>query len=511
MNTPTPETPGSTLARWAAAWDRFFFRPADPTTLGMIRICCGLIAVYTLIAFSLDLQTFFGEHAWYDLKARLEQREKEPVLAMPFTWQAADPHDVYHRGVPDWSIWYHVTDPTAMAAVHTFLIIATFLFTIGLCTRITSVIAWFAMISCIHRSPTTVFGVDTMMTIALLYLMIGPSGAALSVDRLIRRWWVTYRSLRRQESGGVGRPAPSADLEARLEVQPSVSANFAIRLFQIHLCIIYLAAGLSKLQGHFWWTGEAIWGTLANWEFSPMQYWWYNDFLLFLSNNRLAWEVFMTGGTLFTLMFEIGFAFLIWGRRTRWMILAMAVTLHGGIGLFMGLKTFSMMMLTLCLAFVPPEAIRRLLRNLGRGPTGMRLFFALPQRRQVRAASFVHALDLWNQVELVGQGGEQVAVGGTRKGAEKGKASGPKEAMESRGPRLATPDGRMLTGLALAGYLLGKLGIFRVFYPWAWFTSGRYSITGAAATRPPVVHEAAPMRGPNDIVKSGSPHVKQKR
>ena len=51
----------------------------------------------------------------------------------------------------------------------------------------------------------------------------------------------------------------------------SVSANFALRLLQIHVCIIYAAAGLSKLPGAKWWDGTAIWYTIANFEFAPMQ------------------------------------------------------------------------------------------------------------------------------------------------------------------------------------------------------------------------------------------------
>jgi hypothetical protein len=495
------------------AWDRFFFAPADPTTLGLIRICCGLIACYTLIAFSLDLQTFFGEHAWYDLQARTWSRENEPVHHMPWSWDLPNQNDPpLDTGTPDWSIWYHVTDPGAMAAVITVFIIAAFLFAVGFCTRLTSVITWFAMLSCIHRSPISVFGVDTMMSIALLYLMIGPSGAALSVDRLIWRWWLTYRSLRR--------PQPGVDWESRLEVQPRVSANFAIRLFQIHVCIIYGAAGLSKLQGAYWWTGEAIWGTLANWEFAPLQYGWYDAFLYFLASHRLFWEIFMTFGTIFTLVFEIGFATLIWGRKTRWIMLSMAVTLHGGIGLFMGLKTFSMMMLALCMAFVPPEMIRRLLRTLGRGPAGMRLNFPLAERRAVRRASVVHALDVWNQVELepVGERAPAEAPaagkGGAASKASKKQPPPPssKEDGEERRLRLETADGRTLTGWAIVGHLLGALGIFRVFYPWAWISSLRNGKDSAEARAPwPPVHEPAGLRGPNDVVKSGSPHVKPKR
>src|SRR5262245_5252855 len=200
--------------RLAAAWDRFFFRLGDPTTLGMIRICCGLIAVYTLVAFTWDLQAFFGEHAYLNLKERNAQRKEYPQTRI-FGFETPDKEepDRYYmkwginkkftsgQGMPIWSLWFHITDPTAMAITHWAIIGVTFLFTIGFCTRLTSALAWFGSLSYIHRSNFTVFGVDTMMTIALFYLMIGPSGAALSIDRLLKRWWLTYRALRRVGQG----------------------------------------------------------------------------------------------------------------------------------------------------------------------------------------------------------------------------------------------------------------------------------------------------------------------
>jgi hypothetical protein len=512
------------LERMVRGWDRFFFKPADPTTLGMIRICCGLIALYTLVAWAIDLQDFFGEHAWVDLEARNEWRQNVPVYQNPFEWIMTPgispdwkeskedeeyvkrwdvhPGQLYSRGTPIWSIWFHVTDPGAMVAVHAAIMLIVFLFTIGFCTRVTSVLTWFGMLSYIHRSPTTVFGVDTMMTIALLYLMIGPSGAALSVDRLIKRWWLTRRALRqarlaREEGSGSG-----AVHIPPLPVQPQVSANLAMRLFQIHVCIIYLAAGLSKLQGRSWWTGEAIWGTLANYEFAPMQYPFYKSFLVFLSEHRLFWEIFMTAGTVFTLAFEIGFAFLVWNRHTRWVIIAMAVTLHGGIGLFMGLKTFSLMMLTLVMSFVPPEVMRRWLRAVSWGPRGMRLYFPLAVPRATRAAAVIHALDVWNQVELV----EQQAAG--RKTPEPAR-------MDKRGNGLVlrAAEGKEYTGRRLYWHLFVSLGIFRTFSPWCWLVAPFRRRPAQEATAPlrlqEVVAEPVSLRPGGEVLKTNMPHVKQ--
>jgi hypothetical protein len=406
----------------AQAWNRFWFTPADPTLLGLIRICCGLITLYTIAAYSFTLQDVFGKHAWLDQTFRDDLRYYNPVIYPPLSWDAAqtpptpqtaeqqqyvdeymqrwggppplpfprnaeeaqafndyrarwgiDPRLVYSMGSPVWSIWFHVTDPFTMAVIHAVITFIVFLFTIGFCTRLTSVLTWAAALCYIHRSPPTLFGVDTMMTILLLYLMIGPSGAALSVDRCVAGWWIRARPrvLARWRTFW-HRPALPPETAPTTGMvlgppAPSVSANFAIRLLQIHTCIIYAAAGLSKLQGLAWWNGTAVWGTLANFEFAPMQYESYMVPLRFLASDRLLWEAFMTGAGLFTLAFEITYVFLVWRPATRWVILSMAIMLHGFIGLFMGLKTFSLMMLVMNMAFLNAETVRLFLRPFTRG------------------------------------------------------------------------------------------------------------------------------------------------
>jgi hypothetical protein len=90
----------------------------------------------------------------------------------------------------------------------------------------------------------------------------------------------------------------------------------------------------------------------------------YAETLHFLAQHRWLWEVATTGLSYFTLIFEIGFAFLIWNRTLRGPIITAAACLHLGIALCMGLVTFSLMMMVLVLSFVPAEAIHGLLRRL---------------------------------------------------------------------------------------------------------------------------------------------------
>jgi hypothetical protein len=365
-------------------WNRFWFSPADPTMLGMIRICCGLVVFYVHLAYSYDLQAFFGKDAWLNLDMVNRARLQTPWVGPATSWESlnplaghgveqltlvqqefikrwgAHPDQVMAYGQPLWSIYYHVTEPTGMWVVHGCILTSIFLFTIGFGTRVTSVLTWAGMLSYIQRAPTSLFGMDTIMVVVVLYLMIGPSGAALSVDRLIARYWAIRKA--RRNHLPVPKWAPPA---------PQVSANFALRLLQVHLCIIYAASGLSKLQGPAWWNGWAVWGTMANYEFCPMRMQLYMDFLSALCRRRWLWELVITGGTYFTLAFEIGFAFLVWNTRLRWVMVFAAVLLHVGIALFMGLVTFSLMMLVAVLSFIPAAAVRERLSSLSRVMVGI--------------------------------------------------------------------------------------------------------------------------------------------
>jgi hypothetical protein len=344
-------------------WDRFWFTPADPTTLGLIRIFCGLVVVYVHLAYIPDLQEFFGAGAWFDLRLADAHRQEmpwvapgagwaEPPVAKPLPEDVAermrtvqyiqrwgiDPRVATGKGTIGWSVWYHLTDSFWMNVVHGGVLVVLVLFTLGLWTRVTSVLAWLAALCYVQRSPVTLFGQDAIMMILLLYLMIGPSGAALSLDQ-----WLARRR------GASAWPAPS------------VSANVALRLMQVHFCIIYLAAGTSKLLGGAWWNGTALWGTLANYEFAPLRFTAYAEALRWLCQHRWLWEAVMSAGSLFTLGLELGLPFLVWYPRLRGPMVVGAVLLHTLIAVSMGLVTFGLLMLALVLSFVPAAAVNRLL------------------------------------------------------------------------------------------------------------------------------------------------------
>ncbi len=306
------------LARTVArGWNAFWYTPADPILLGLIRIMTGLMLLYTHAVWGLALDDFFGQDAWI----------------------SHDLADFTQTNPYAFSFWWHVPPRWIWPAYAVAMLVLAF-FTIGLFTRIASVLALVVVISFVNRQPEALFGLDKINLVLTFYLTIGPSGSAVSIDRLLARW-------RRGT--------------ALAPVKPSASANFAVRLIQVHMCLIYFFAGISKLQGPAWWNGQAMWMAFGNLEYQSVDMTW------------LAWHPWLVDFlTHFTAMWELSFCVLIWIPILRPLVLAGAVVMHLGIGATLGLWTFSLIMLVGCMSFLPGEGVRRLLGGAPpRDPSGV--------------------------------------------------------------------------------------------------------------------------------------------
>ena len=129
--------------------------------------------------------------------------------------------------------------------------------------------------------------------------------------------------------------------------------HVAVRLVQIHMCVIYMFAGLAKLMGPAWWDGRAMWLAFANYEYQSLDMtWlaahpWITDFL---THVTIAWEVY--------------YCALIWPRTLRPIMLALSVPVHLGIAMCLGMVTFGLAMIFGNLAFLPPSVVRRLADRL---------------------------------------------------------------------------------------------------------------------------------------------------
>jgi hypothetical protein len=305
-----------------AAWNRFWFKPVDPATLSLIRLLGGGLLLYTHLIWTFDLSGFIGPDGYTPLEFLDELPGRE--------WSV---WSVFHGTSAMWMVW----------AVHVVALAIFAMLFVGLFSRTTAVLAYVLAVSYAHRvTPGAFFGLDKTNCMLALYLMLGPSGACYSLDRL----WRLHR-------GDNTDPAPS------------VTANMALRLLQLHLCIVYLFSGLAKLEGVTWKLGTALWWAAANHEYQSLDLTWLAD-----------WPLLVALLTHLTIFWELFYCSLVWNRLTRPLVLWMAVLVHGGIALFMGMITFGLAMIIANLAFLRPETVRRWV-----DPVASRVSLALVGRR----------------------------------------------------------------------------------------------------------------------------------
>ncbi|TWU34113.1 hypothetical protein Q31b_55840 [Novipirellula aureliae] len=298
-----------------AAWDRFWFSPRYPQVLGILRIATGLMLLYCHCVLASELFRFLGDHAWINNATAVQLHDGS-------------------FGVADagWSYLWYIESPTVLVAHHVVTILITAAFAAGMVTRLTAPAAWFLQLMYLHRLTGALFGLDQIVTYLTMYLMLTPAGSCYSVDAWLRRTFADKCSSRRKLAWLFP------------EATPSVAANVGTRLFQIHLCVIYLFGGLSKARGELWWDGTATWFAVANYEYQSLDMTWIGEYPRIFSSL-----------THVTLFWEISYAALIWPRLTRPIVLLIALAVHGGIAICMGMVTFGTMMIIANLVFIEPH------------------------------------------------------------------------------------------------------------------------------------------------------------
>ncbi|MBM4057437.1 MAG: hypothetical protein FJ275_04260, partial [Planctomycetes bacterium] len=175
------------LADWATAWNGFWFTPADPLPLAVIRIATGLILTWSCVVWLLDPDAFFGDRGWLRPDQVWRQNDQP--------WQ--------------WSVYFAASSATLIRVVAGVALVAAILLTIGLATPLAALVSFVGLVSAANRAPLNVFGLDDTLGMLLIPLIVGPAGARLSVDAALA-------------GPGWGRAGG-----------PSVRANVALRLLQV--------------------------------------------------------------------------------------------------------------------------------------------------------------------------------------------------------------------------------------------------------------------------------------
>jgi hypothetical protein len=305
----------STLTtEFGRGWNRFWFTPASSAPLGLIRLVFGLVALWWYLSYYPDLQFFFGPGGIID-RTTVE------------SWRRPADSSGWHN--PVFSIFDLPATASSLWFTYWLGFAVLVMFAAGLFSRVTSVAAFIVVVSLIHRGPMLARPMEDVLAMVMFYLCLGPSGGAFSLDR-----WRLNRAASAKES---------AD-----RWPPSIGANIALRLIQIHLALIHFAMAIGQLRDETWWMGRAMWGFIGKPDSGYIDFTWLADHVYLLN----LW----THGVV---VFELAFALLIWNRLARPILLVAAVVVWTSVGLVSGMLDFTLVMLGATLAFVPAEWLER--------------------------------------------------------------------------------------------------------------------------------------------------------
>jgi hypothetical protein len=314
---------GNLVGAFGRAWNHFWFTPADPLPCSVLRIFVGLLALVHFACLGIELER------WFSREGLLPPEAVNTLLA------ASSEQATYRYSYLD-----RLSGAPALWVIHAAAMIAASAFTVGLFTRLGGLFTLISVLAYIHRIPQLAGLPEPVLVFLLAYLCLAPAGARLSIDSLLWQKRAKHSSL-----------PPTTNPQ-----QPSVLANIALRLIQVHLAMFYVMMAFSKLYGDAWWSGDAIWLLLAQTESRPLD----------LTSLRQAgqWgEYLLNFWTLAIMYFELAFPVLIWIRPARPLLVALSVIIWVSLILATGHLLFGLTMIVATTAFLPAEFFRPLLKS----------------------------------------------------------------------------------------------------------------------------------------------------
>lgn len=222
-----------------------------------------------------------------------------------------------------WLVWVgrgvNITEETVLTISWVLLLSAGALLLLGLFSRTAAIVAWFLHLCVAESGGLLTYGADNFMTTALFYLMLSPLPDRYSLDR-----WVTQQEPKRRTTFGFWR-----------------------RVLQVNLCFVYLVGGLGKLLGSGWWDGSNLWRALIR-----------PPFTLIPAHVLIHFKYLLPLLGISILLLELSYPVFIWLKTTRRIWLGCILAMHVGIGVFMGLYLFALIMIVMNVAaFALPDGL----------------------------------------------------------------------------------------------------------------------------------------------------------
>ena len=328
----------------SAIWG-FLTLPVSPLPLGIYRCFFGLLALASGTFLGPDILTWFGANGIFS-----------PTLA------------AQSIGVErlDLFAWFGSSNVMVISIFATFMMSAV-LTALGLFSRLAAVMLFITITSLHHRNIYILHSGDTIIRLMSFFLMLAPSGAAFSIDRI----WRVYQ----------GRESPNH----LIGIPPT-----AFRLMQIQLCLIYFSTGFWKATGGMWMDGTAVFvvNQIGQFERFPIP-----------SLMRTLW--FSKMMSWYTLGVELGAPFLLWFKETRLFMLAGLIALHAGLEYTMNIQLFQPIVVSIFVLFLTEAEILDAWTWIGRrltskGIAAVHLTYGAHNLSTLRWVHVLQCLDVLN-------------------------------------------------------------------------------------------------------------------
>lgn len=195
---------------------------------------------------------------------------------------------------------------------------------VGYRTRTSAVVVLFLWMSLYVANPFVGSGGDAVLRMVLLYLCFTDSGARWSVDARLA-----------VQRGSV-KPFAPAWMSTTLH-------NLAMILIIHQVVMVYVGSAFWKLQSEVWKNGTAVYFPLQTDAYSP----WHD-----LLQPVYAFAPVISGATYLAIVVQLFFPVLLIYRPTRFVALVLITGMHLGIGIFMGILYFSLVMIAVDMMLV---------------------------------------------------------------------------------------------------------------------------------------------------------------
>jgi hypothetical protein len=288
------------MKRAVAAWERFWFTPVEASTFVLFRLAFGVVALGYTISLAPALFAFYSD---------------DGIL----------PAQPTYTGTLAWGLLGWFPSDGAVIVVYFLLLISAIALLVGFQTRVAALVFFVCVVSFGRRNPWVLNSGDLLVQVLAFYMLFMPAGLAVSLDRWLK--------------------------EPRGLFEFPMRPIWPLRLVQVQVSILYIAAVWAKVRGTTWNDGTAVSYAFRLQDIARFPVPGFVTDSLVLAN-------LMTFGTLAV---ELSIGMLVWNRVLRPWVLLLGIGLHLGIDYAVRVGFFSYAVLVAYVAFVPPDVARSFL------------------------------------------------------------------------------------------------------------------------------------------------------